>query len=199
MFDLFLKFIKVIFVYLVITQAQLALATSQNAQSFIEKVSGDAVKIVSSEVDFAKKEDSLRELFGDSVDYQWMGKFSMGRFWRTATQEQKDEYQKYYKKFLINSYVPKFKEYTNQKIIVQSASEESANEYLVKTDIKSKGATPIKVSYKVRKSDNGEYLIYDVIAEGISLITTQRSDFASILSRGGVKSLIKKLKAKSQT
>ncbi len=172
-------------------------ASPEGAKSFIKTVSSDAIKVVTSkDASDEEKELALVQLFKNSVDTNWIAKFVLGRYWRTATAEQKQKYTALHKQFLINSYVPKFKEYTNQKSITKKVSQETENEYLVETEIIQPDGISIKVDYKVRKNSNDEYLIYDVIAEGVSLITTQRSEFSSILSRKGVDYLIKKLEAR---
>ena len=73
---------------------------------------------------------------------------------------------------------------------------EYQNEYLVKTEIKSENNKSFRIDYKIRKESDGSYKIFDIIAEGISMITTQRSEFGSILSRNNISFLIEKLEAK---
>lgn len=197
---MFLKIFKYYFFVLIISFSSNVFADSSNAKKFVDNLSDRAITTITDKSKSSdEKEEELKTLFNDSVDFEWMGKFVMGRYWRVADEDQKQEYNKYYKKFLVSSYIPRFKEYTNEKIVIKDIKSLEEGEYLVDTSIKSSGSAPIIVSYKLRKNDSGDYLIFDVIAEGISLITTQRSDFSGILSRGGIKSLIKKLKAKSKS
>jgi phospholipid transport system substrate-binding protein len=100
---------------------------------------------------------------------------------------------------LLQSYIPKFKNYTNQKFEIKRILDQSEDEYLVETQIVNENQKPIRVDYKVRKISDDNYRVFDVIAEGISLITTQRSEFGSILSRDGVDALIGKLKIKVES
>ena len=86
---------------------------------------------------------------------------------------------------------------TNLKLIKKSYEEEK-KEYLISTEIVKDGAPSVKVDYKIRENEDGKYQIYDVIAEGVSIITTQRSEFASILSRGGLSDLIVKLQERNK-
>lgn len=173
-----------------------AAASQQGAKDFIKTVSEKAINIIqnSNKKDDVKQKE-LTKLFEDSVDTAWIGKFAMGRYWTHTTDKQKEQYLELHRQFLINSYVPKFKEYNNQKIVLKKVTEEYSKEYLVESEITQKDAPAIKVNYKVRE-EAGKYKIYDVIAEGVSLITAQRSEFGSILSRKGVDYLIKQLQAK---
>jgi phospholipid transport system substrate-binding protein len=142
------------------------------------------------------KEQQLSKLFDESVNTEWIAQFVMGKYWNDASEAQKTMYLQLHKQFLLNNYIPKFKEYSNEKVIFKNFFDEDNDEYLVETQIIKSDGTAIKVDYRVRKTSENKYQIFDVIAEGVSLITTQRSEFASILSRKGVDYLIKKLKAK---
>ena len=173
-----------------------ACASVPEAQKFVENLSKNALEIITSKESNSQKEKKLTDLFVSSVDTKWIARFAIGRYWNDATNEQRTKYVEMHKKFLLNSYIPKFKEYTNQQIKILKASEEGEGEYIVETKIIPADGKEINVSYKVRKGDGGKYMIYDVVAEGVSLITTQRSDFASVLSREGIEALIEKLGAK---
>ena len=179
----------------VLTQAGSAFAETDGARKFIEKVSSDTIAIVKSDISNEEKEQQITKLFEDVVDTKWMARFVMGRYWNEANDEQKKKYTDLYHKFVLSNYVPLFREYNDEKIVVKSVSGDSDNEFTIYTEIKSEGDPTYRVDYKVKK-DSQKYQIFDIVAEGISMITTQRSDFGSILSRGGIKDLVKRLKAK---
>jgi phospholipid transport system substrate-binding protein len=172
-------------------------ASAEGAKLFIKEVSNKAIELIKDEnTNELLKEQQLSKLFEDSVDTKWISKFVMGKYWRDASIAQRRVYLKLHRQFLIKSYVPKFKDYTNQQIFFKNFFDEGNNEYLIETEIVQTDGTAVKIDYKVKKTDDNKYLIFDVVAEGVSLITTQRSEFASILSRKGVAYLIKRLKAK---
>ncbi len=139
-----------------------------------------------------------------------MARFVIGSHWREFSDIQKKQYLSIYKKFLVDSYVPKFKSYNNQKIIIEKIVGRDKGIYVVRTDIVSEDGTSYKVDYYIRETKTlledryqisgypprYKYLhkIYDIVAEGISLITTERSDFAATLSQGGVDSFLARLK-----
>jgi phospholipid transport system substrate-binding protein len=188
--------------YILIVLATLAISSQaqanvNGAQAYVRTVSDNALKIIKDgNIDDKKKEQKLIALFENVVDTKWIARFVLGSNWNSATEAQKSEYVELHHKFLINSYIPKFKQYTNQKIDFKKVHEEGNLEYMVETEITQPDKAAIRVDYKVREDASGKYKIYDVVAEGVSLITTQRSDFASILSRGGLDDLIKKLRDK---
>lgn len=173
------------------------LASPIEAQNFIEKISKDALDVIKSKDADNQKEKKLTDLFINFVDTKWIARFAIGKYWNEATEDQKNKYVEMHKKFLLRSYIPKFKEYNNQQVKITKSYADGEGEYMVESKMISGDGEAINVDYKIRKNESGKYMIFDVIAEGVSLITTQRSDFASILSREGVDSLIKKLGAKS--
>lgn len=187
------------FIGIQIVHSSIAAADSrEGAYNFINDVSKKALQIIKSKEGNAQKENNLSKLFLESVDTKWIARFAMGRYWREASAKQREDYLARHKRFLLNSYVPKFKEYTNQEIKINKSYpyDKNKNEYIVETQIVSNDGATINVDYKVRKDEDGKYTIFDVVAEGVSLIVTQRSDFSSILARGGINDLIQKLNAK---
>lgn len=190
-------FTVLLFVFSITSYHQNALASPTDAQHFIEKISSSALSIITSNENISKKEQKLTNLFINSVDTKWIARFAMGKYWNESTEVQRNKYTEIYRKFILRGYIPKFKEYNNQKIKIIKAYTTDDNEYTVETKIIDKDGTTINIDYKIKKHENGAYMIFDVIAEGVSLITTQRSDFASVLSRDGIDALIARLSAKS--
>lgn len=164
-------------------------AAYNDAQHFVEKISGDALTIIeSSTLSDEEKYDRLNTLFMNSVDTDWMAKFALSNYWQTFDQSEKNLYLGLYRDFLMYSYVPKFKSYTNQKLSIKkyTLDDKETMAYTVHTEIISPNTNKaIRVHYRVHKNNAGEYRIYDIIGEGVSLITTQRSDFSSLVAREG--------------
>lgn len=175
-----------------------ATASEKQAKQFIDDLGNQAISIIGNgKYSDKKKEEKLISLFTQSVDTDWVGRFVLGKYWRRATVEQKDRYRKLYKEYLIASYVPRFREYTNQNFLISGVNKEREKEYLVKTEITSPDQPSINVSYRIRQKDTG-FKIIDVIAEGVSLITTQRTEFSSLISRTSIDMLLQKLAAKTK-
>ncbi|MCH2038209.1 MAG: ABC transporter substrate-binding protein [Rickettsiales bacterium] len=188
------KFSQFVFSFIIIALASNVYASdTDKARSFIRSISDNTLKVIENPAfDNNEKEKELAKLFSEAVDTEWIGRFVLGKYWRAATEEQREQYTKLYQKFLIGSYVPRFKEYTNERISILKVVEKETDEFLVKTEIVRPKEPAIKVDYLVRKKDS-RLIIYDVIAEGISLITTQRSEFGSVISRKGLSYLIDRL------
>jgi len=180
-----------------IIYAPAAMANSAKAKVFIQDMSNKVITIAAEKkLSDKSKEQKLNELFIKTVDIKWIAKFVVGRYWRQSSKEQQDKYTEEYSKFLLSSYVPKFRDYTDQKITIGKVIAEGDGEYIVETTIEDKDGKSYRVSYRLREASS-TFKVYDIIAEGISMITTQRSEYGSILDREGMDSLIAKLESRN--
>jgi phospholipid transport system substrate-binding protein len=94
---------------------------------------------------------------------------------------------------LLKHYTSRFSDYSSGGFKVTNSRDDGEGEYTVSMQIIPPDSNePVLVDYRVRK-DNGSYKIFDVIVEGVSMITTQRSEFASVLNSEGIDALIGKL------
>jgi len=182
------------------TQARPAVAAPDDASKYIQNIGNEALTVIGTKgLSKEQKQAKLEKIFANSVDFQWVGRFVMGRFWRQATDQQKTRYLAEYEKFLLLHYTSRFTDYTSGSFKVTNFRDDGDNEYTVSTQMASAEANngePLLVEYRVRKEDRG-YRIFDVIVEGVSLLATQRSEFSSVISSKGIDYLIDQLVVKS--
>lgn len=139
----------------------------------------------------------LEDLFAGSVDVAWVGKFVLGANWRTLTDAQKALYLKNYQAFVLKHYTAHFAEYTQETFKIRNTRDDGNNQYTLSMDIIRPGKENVVVDYRIRKSEDGKLKIFDIIVEGVSLITTQRSEFGSVVDRKGADYLIDQLGKKA--
>jgi len=176
-------------------------ASSKEVTSFVNNLTSKVMEIFQDKsLKDEQKEKKLEVIFRDSMDLYWIARFSLGRYWEQIDQKQKDQYLQSFDDYMIKSYVPNFKSYTNKKINILDVSEVRINEYAVKTELAANEDPTNKmlVVFRVTKSGPGsnDYKIFDIVAENVSLLATQRSEFASIISESGFNSLITSLAKK---
>ena len=93
---------------------------------------------------------------------------------------------------------PVFKKYNGQKVLIKNINPVGNDQYVVTTEIQSDNSNvPYKVEYRVKRTD-GQYKVRDIIAEGVSMINTQRSDFGGIVAERGISALNQDLLAKAK-
>lgn len=144
----------------------------------------------------ADKTKILADLLVQNIDTQWIGRFVLGNNWRALNPEQQKAYLQAYEDYLVATYVPIFKDYRGEKVEYISAKPlKRKEEYLLATKITRVDEPEVQVSYRIQKK--GEcYRVYDIVAEGVSMLNTQRQDFSSIYTRKGYDELMKILKNK---
>jgi phospholipid transport system substrate-binding protein len=185
---------------LVMSGASYAKSTD-DAKAYVNNVATQALSIIKTDTGKDAKKKKLEKLFAESVNLSWIGKFVMGRYWRQATDDQKKRYTQEYERFILHHYTSRFTEYTSGSFTITDAKDDGNNEYTVNMSLKDdtkKNEPPVLVDYRVRKEGSG-FKIFDVIVEGVSMITTQRSEFASVLAKHDIEHLITQLAKKSVT
>ena len=194
------KLIKKIFISLSLVIMILHSSIAEEKQKLIEFVNNTAkqvITVIESTNTNSQKEQNLSDIFCNSVDITWMAKFALGKYYKKINQTELEEYLVAYKNFMISTYVSKFSEYNGVNFDIESVKYISNSQYIVSTKILNKKYTSkyINIAYRIKMTNN-HFLIRDIVAEDISLILGQRSDFNSILSKEGVASLIQRLREK---
>jgi len=180
-----------------------AAATDKQAAAYISDISAQAINIIkNTSLRKAQKAQSLMSVFDNSVDFPWVARFVMGRYWRDATEAQRTRYTTLYQKFLVLHYASLFSEYTGGTFKILYTRSEGDNEFTVGSQIQSvnlEASEPILIDYKVRADSKNKFKIFDVTIEGVSMLSTQRSEFSSILNSKGVDYLNDQLEKKAAT
>ncbi len=145
----------------------------------------------------AKKEErrnQLRQVIHARFDFVEMAKRSLGPHWQRRTAEEQREFVNSFADLLERSYVDKIESYNGEKVIYTNEVQDK-NYAGVDTKIVTKKGEEFSVNYKLHLA-NGEWRVYDVVIENISLVNNYRSQFNRILSSSSYEELIRKLKAK---
>jgi phospholipid transport system substrate-binding protein len=170
----------------------------KDPKAFMQTISNDVIKILDNPAynDNAKQAE-LTKQFNAYIDSDWMGKFVMGRHWRTLKKPQQDQYLAVYKTFLTKTYVGKFKKYTGKEVIKITDSKQlsAPSEYYVSSIISAPKQEDLNVGYRL-KTTGSCFKVTDIVGEGISLINTERQDFNAVMNRKGFDALIQLLNEK---
>lgn len=143
-----------------------------------------------------KRRAALRNEISKVFDFEEMSKRSLGVYWRERTTQEKKEFVELYRDLLERSYISKIESYTDEKILYYD--EKIENKYAeVKTKIISSDKKEIPIDYKLY-FDGREWKVYDVVIEGVSLVSNYRSQFNKIIRNQSYQELVKRMKAKQQ-
>lgn len=168
--------------------------------AMIKNLGKQAVDSLTSKT-ISEEERKLRfeKIFNEAFAVKSIARFVLGRYFRIASQPEKAEFFKLFKKTIADIYANKFRNYNNESFTVSHARSLGINSGVrVYSKIMRPGAEPVDVEWKIFTQQNGALKITDVIVEGISMSATQRSEFSSILmqNQGKVSALNAALRQK---
>lgn len=134
------------------------------------------------------------------VDLDKVSKLVLGKYWRTASKQQKTRFQKEFKGLLVNTYATAFTEFQDWTVqFLPMSLNADDNRVIVKTEIIQASRPPVSVDYRMTLDNEGQWKAYDVIIEGISMVTNYKGSFAtSIRNSGGLENVIKALAEKNE-
>jgi phospholipid transport system substrate-binding protein len=157
-----------------------------NAQTFIETISDKAINLLTSkDLPKAKRVANFRELFIEHFAVKGIGRWVLGRYWKRASEVEKEEYLGLFEDLMVVSYVDRFTKYTSNGLKIVKTISKRANTATVYSQIIQPGASSaIRVNWRVGSRDD-ETKVVDVVVEGTSLSNTLRSEFSSVIRRNG--------------
>ena len=139
------------------------------------------------------RREKLRQAIALRFNYKQMVMRSLAKNYNERSDEEREEFTGLFKKLLENSYASKIENYQDETI--NYVDEKIKGNYaMVRTQIVRKDGV-IDVDYKMLK-DNGQWLVYDFVIEGVSLIRNYRSQFSKIISTESYGALVSKLSKK---
>lgn len=157
------------------------------AERFVDNLAQEGIGFLGNKgMSHEDRKAAFKKLLGNKFDMQTIGRFALGRYWQTASPDQRKEYLNLFQSMTIEVYSQRFSDYQGQSLKVRGSRPEGKSDTLVNTVIVQDSGPEVKVDWRVRQKDGG-YKVVDVIVEGVSMAVTQRSDFASVIQRGGGK------------
>jgi len=178
---------------LVLSQTVLADDKSAAEETLKSKLKAVIAVLQKKELELETKKKEIVEIVTPIFDFSLMAKLTLGRkYWPGLAKEKQERFTELFVERLKESYLEKLTRstYTDEKI-VYNAPVEDKKKIHIPTHLISKNSE-ISMLYKLYKSEQ-DWKIYDIEIEGVSLITTYRSQFDQVLSKGTIDDLLKKL------
>ncbi len=165
----------------------------------VQKTVDEVVRIVADKdlkKNAPKRRQALKKAISTMFDYSEMAKRSLGKHWNVRTSAEKKQFSELFATLLENSYAGKIESYNNEKIVYIKELVEGDH-----AEIKSKVVTAARdeftLDYRLFKQ-NGKWMVYDVVIEGVSLVSNYRSQFNKIITANGYDKLVTKLQSKNE-
>ncbi|MBS3907478.1 MAG: ABC transporter substrate-binding protein [Syntrophaceae bacterium] len=141
------------------------------------------------------KEKKVRLIVDEIFDYAELSKRALSFHWESFTPEQQKEFTHLFGRLLGGAYMDRILAYTNEKVAFGKEIRLSEN----RTEVESEIVTPTKsipIHYRMIHQ-KGQWKVYDVVIEGVSLVQNYRSQFRGILAKETPEGLLKTLRART--
>jgi phospholipid transport system substrate-binding protein len=143
-----------------------------------------------------ERRSRLRQVIYPRFDFAEMARRSLGPTWRRISPAEQQEFLRLFTELLAESYVNNIESYNGEKILYGRETQEQ--EYAeVNTKLITKRGEEIPVDYKLHKVD-GDWKVYDVVIENISLVNNYRAQFARLLTKSSFAELLDRIREKYQ-
>ena len=140
------------------------------------------------------RREKIRAAVNEYFDFNEIAKRALGPPWKEQPPEKQQEFTRCFSQLLFNTYIGRVEKYTNEKITYNQKRREG--DYAVIEALVTGGQSgAIPIDYYLRLED-GNWKVYDVVIEGMGLVTNYRDQFNSILSRSSFDDLLRQLKKK---
>ncbi|TAE82071.1 MAG: ABC transporter substrate-binding protein [Alphaproteobacteria bacterium] len=168
-------------------------------QAFVHHVSKEVLNVLHKKLSAEETQKQLEVVFNDNVDIDWVGRFVLARHWNNTSPAQRQKFLQSYRAFMTGNYTKRLRDYAGEHYTVSTPRAIGNGRSVLTMKVQSpNGGEPLIIDYKIRQSSDG-FKIYDLVVEGISLISTQRSEFDSVINRKGIDFLIDALNKKAQS
>jgi phospholipid transport system substrate-binding protein len=193
------RLLLITFVLLAVAVPSLS-ADAADANVFMKELWNRAVEVLSKKIPLTERLARFRLMFQADFDGPGIARFVLGRYWRSASEEERQEFLKLFEDYVVYVYGTRLSNFNGETFKVRGSRTDDHGT-VVSTDILSPGGeAPIKIDWRLI-ADNGAFKINDVVIEGISMMVTQRSEFASVVQRHGgqVGGLLELMREKAKT
>lgn len=175
--------------------------SAQKAEDFVKTVTKQGIEeIINSDVSQAEKDKRFAKLFNEYLDLDFIGRFVLGRYWKTATPKQRTDFIDVYRELNIKTWSKRFDEFKRKTFIFNGTTPSSSeNQIFVNSTVPVDQGAPAKVVWRVKES-KGQFKVVDIIIENVSLAITARNEYTSYIRKSpdGIDGLIADLQKKSR-
>lgn len=169
------------------------------AEEFVKNTTQEGlVEIINSKASQAERNARFEKLFNSALDLKFIGRFVLGRYWKTASNEQRDRFIDVYRKLNVQTWSKRFDEFKGKEFIFKGTTpSSSSNQIFVNSIVPMDQGQPANVVWRV-KQQGDKFKIVDIIIENVSLAITARNEYSAFIKKSpkGIDGLIADLENK---
>ena len=155
---------------------------SKSSSEFISSLTTEASTVLSSKLTDEEKIVQLKKIGENSVDIDGVGLYTLGKYRKILTENQKEQYTDLFRSYFLKSFSNRLIGYSDAKIAVLSEEIKNEKYTIVYTKLIGTSDRPeVKIDWRVYTKDPENPLVRDLVIEGLSLARTQKEEFNSII------------------
>ena len=159
-------------------------ATAASPEAFIDNLAAAALKTIANKTTDADREAAFRVLLDANFDVPRISRFVLGRYWNSANDADKQKFLSLFETYVVRAYSNRFSDYSGETVKVTGSH--SQGEFVIVSSqiVQTNGAPPIRVDWFVHQ-DGSDFRITDVSVDGVSMVLTEKQQFAAVMERDG--------------
>ena len=164
---------------------------------FVQSTVNRASQVLSNNLSKDQKIIELKSIAAETVDIKGIGMYTLGSYRKILSEDQKNEYAILFEQYFLKTFSSRLAEYSNPEIEVKSKEKLNKNYTMVSSVLVSTEQRPeVKIDWRIYTKNPDDLKIRDLIIEGLSLVRTQKEEFASIIesNNGDINALLTSLK-----
>ena len=192
-----------IFLLLFIINGVAAADNDTSAYDLVKQTSDRMISALKDKGDELHKNPQLIYNLVDEIilphfDFEHMSQLVLGKYWTRISADEKKQFIKEFQLLLVRTYGTAMSDYSDEEIdFLPFRNDNNADDVTVKTEVNQKGGFPIPIDYSLYKHQ-GEWKVYDVSIDSVSLVVNYRTSFSSEIKQSGIAELIKKLRTRNE-
>ena len=161
---------------------------ADRAADYITDLSRTAIReLGAQDIDPAERAERGRALLEAHFAARDLARFVLGRYWRVASDQQRARFMTLLREVALTRFLPTFQNLSMDQVTIERAIPDPQAKGVARVDtrvdVPERG--PVKLAWRVRPSDGGGFQIVDLMAEGVSMAITLRSEYSSVIKQNG--------------
>jgi phospholipid transport system substrate-binding protein len=179
-------------------------AMTPGPQQLVEQTTDKVLSTLSSRRAELEKDHNLiyaltNEIVVPHFDFITISKYVLGKYWRIASKDQKLRFIRAFRQLMVKTYAVAILEYDNNRIEYLPLRDDPAKaDVTVRSEFYRPGKPPVSINYSLHRRGD-EWKVYDVSVDGVSIVTTYRTSFATEIRQGSLDALIERIEKKNKT
>lgn len=142
-----------------------------------------------------ERRDRVMAVVRSRFDFREMSKLTLAQHWRELSPSEKDRFVDLFAELLKNTYIGRVESYDQKGVRVNFKGEEISDGVAFVPTVVTANRTQTPIDYRLKK-DDGKWLVYDVVIEGVSLIRNYRTQFNQVIEREKFAGLLQRIQEK---